>query len=184
MFEMDLSGHWDGFYVQDPSGSRRNLSDSREEERFPIEVWIEQSGSRFSGNMRDKRTERFYRLSETVNAIGFFGKLRFVRFLKHYPEATMSTVLPAESRIDGHVAGSKISFRKEYIGHGKYVITFGERTSVTEVPGIVFYTGMITKDENVIEGPYRTTQNLLDREYYRPQPFRLARTGTSKLSNS
>jgi hypothetical protein len=172
---MNISGHWEGFYVQNPSCTRRTLADSPEEERFPIEAWIEHDGSRFSGKMLDHRVGQTSKVSEAVEAYGYFTRLRVSRFLQRYPDATLTTTLNRESVITGSLSGFQISFTKRYLGNGRYVFTFGESTWETELPGLVYYKGVISDCGDRVEGHYRTSRNPLRRDSRVRQPFRLIR---------
>jgi hypothetical protein len=108
---VDLTGRWVGFYKH------------RWEEfgTFPIIADLSHTGSRINGEMFDQITDRSVYLDELLevcgNDVSEHVRQNWVNGLKRFgTEIVQSSHLPETSRIDGKIAGTKVTFTKTYRG--------------------------------------------------------------------
>lgn len=159
MTEFDLTGSWEGHYVQ--NGRQHGIS-----------MRVVQRGHSFVGAMRDADTllvgqERLHAASvEDGKDTEVLG------------DAEVLSSLPEHSSIEGEVEGRLVTFTKRYQGKSSTSVWVEGKANLTfETPGhAVHYRGVLSKDGGVLTGMWRIPPPNGDGELLRDQ-FELRRGG-------
>ena len=144
----DLSGHWVGHYSQHGVN-------------HPISADITQAGPLLAGHMRDSDTVSEKSVFETALDAGLppgadeqiESSLRTL-----FPDARGAPVrvtsrLPSDSSLEGHVRGRTVSFRKTY--QGEHFVGYrvgGQQFGLTVEQHAVHYRGEVSADGASLEG--------------------------------
>jgi hypothetical protein len=135
MTTFDLSGEWEGHYVQDRG--RRGIS-----------MRVVQRGQSFVGAMRDADTLLASREKLHAQAADGSAKPELIG------EAEVLSTLPEHSTIEGEVEGRIVEFTKSYRGHSRTDVWVPGRTKMQfEAPGHqVNYRGTLDATGNELTG--------------------------------
>lgn len=161
MTELDLTGTWEGHYVQ--NGRQHGLS-----------MRVVQRGASFVGAMRDADTllvsqERLHAASvddgKDTEVVG---------------EAEVLSSLPEHSSVEGEVEGRLVTFTKRYQGKSSTSIWVAGKANLTfETPGhVVHYRGVLSPDGSLLSGMWRIPPQHSDGELLRDH-FELRRSPTA-----
>ncbi|MFO1032045.1 MAG: hypothetical protein U1F60_13290 [Planctomycetota bacterium] len=161
MTEFDLTGTWEGHYVQ---GGRQH----------GISMRVVQRGASFVGAMRDVDTllvsqERLHAASvEDGKDAEVLG------------EAEVLSSLPEHSFVEGEVEGRLVTFTKRYQGKSSTSIWVEGKANLTfETPGhAVHYRGVLSPDGDLLSGMWRIPPQHSDGELMRDH-FELRRSPTA-----
>ncbi|MHC4177707.1 MAG: hypothetical protein ACYSWU_09375 [Planctomycetota bacterium] len=145
---VDLSGDWQGCYMQ--SGAARRIS-----------AVIVQTGERITGTMQDWETESERSLFDVALEAGLppwadeqiDAQLRRLHPAEGKSPIRSKSRLPSESVLEGTVRGGFVTFTKTY--HGQHFSGYqigGQEVGWTAENHAVRYSGRIEGDGNRIEG--------------------------------
>lgn len=152
---MNLSGAWEGTYVQ--AWMSEVLG---EHHMFPIEAELRQEGTVITGTMRDLRpvSEVKYadELRKMKSHLGWLDRRRAEDYVAHNPDAVYRTTLPQDSELTGTVTGCEVAFVKRYLGPYDTAFCVDGREDITRIfDHKVLYLGEANRNGTVITGHYR-----------------------------
>ncbi len=149
---MNLSGKWVGYYTQ------------RGHER-PISAEWSQDGDRLVGTMNDEETTIESSVSDAAMEAGLppGADEKIVEQVRSMAPAFSTLpilaelIVPADSEVDGEVAGGAVRFLKRYRGtyFSGYRLGDSVRVGVTGENPEVYYGGRLSADGECIEGRWR-----------------------------
>lgn len=157
---MSVDGHWVGHYYQDKGPPLSGGTTDLAENTFPIEAWLETSGSRLTGRMTDLQPIQERKYADVVAAesrsLSWFQRWMAKLYLARHPDCICRSSLFPESRLEGTVEGDHVSFTKTYQGPCAYALCSGDVRHVRRIKSQrVDYSGSLQPDGNLITGVYR-----------------------------
>lgn len=143
---MDLSGEWEGFYLNPEVG----------EGEFPVKASLKVEDGRLRGTMSDERrvwSVPVKGLHETFPK-GSKNALLWKEFALQYPNAIVTTHIPQDSVLTGTVTGRQVRFRKVYQGPDLITYTGSglDQTSEERTTDILEYAGIANEEGTSIGG--------------------------------